>query len=390
MIDLLFTLTHPTRYQHRRNHLTVFSTTETLDFSLQIHLFLSHTPTMAGSENEPANSSSGDEEISSEVSESEPETDKTPESPQLHDPNIKPLTSNLMNDDHSKKPRSKTPTSRYSPPPIKQSTGKRPAAEDEGTDSKRIKKTPTPAPAPAPDADNGGEKKQLFQRLWSEDNEIELIQGMINYVKEKGKDPVADVNDFHEFVKKSLHVDVNDRQMLTKVRRLKKKFKDNVAKVENKGKVRSFSNPHEKKMYEFSKILWGDDSNKSAVMSSSTKKVKVKVNVTPKVNKNHTAVGSGDGNVGIEETPNEVELKVVQPLRSSHGLDHLGSMGLPITDEGIINKGLELASGAKRVEMEEKWKSLKTQELEHFLKKMDVLKEQAEVVLKAIANSGAK
>ncbi|KAI3741079.1 hypothetical protein L1987_58746 [Smallanthus sonchifolius] len=344
---------------------------------------------MAGSENEPTNSSSGEEEVSSEVSESESETDKTPERPQLPDPSIKPLTSNPMNDDHSKKPRSKNPTSRYSPPPIKQSTGKRHAAEGEGTDSKRIK-TAAAAPVPAPDADNGGEKKQLFQRLWSEDNEIELIQGMINYVKEKGKDPVADVNDFHEFVKKSLHVDVNDRQMLTKARRLKKKFKNNVAKVENKGKVRSFSNPHEKKMYELSKNLWGNDDNKNVVMSSSTKKVKVKVNVTPKVNKSHTAVGSGNGNVGIEETPNEVELKVVQPLRSSHGLEHLGSMGLPITDEGIINKGLELASGAKRVEMEQKWKSLKTQELEHFLKKMDVLKEQAEVVLKAIANSGAK
>ncbi|KAD3069327.1 hypothetical protein R6Q59_016616 [Mikania micrantha] len=371
---------------------------------------------MAGSGNEPVISSSGEEEGSSESSESESEPDKASTPPpsfkktqptpnastdqsdsqseqetnktlknsQLSESSIKPLASKPINDDQSKKSRSKNPTSRYSPPPIKQFTGKRPTAEDVGGDLKKIKKNTVV------DADNGGEKKQLFQRLWSEDNEIELIQGMIDYVEERGKDPVADVNDFHEFVKKSLHVDVNDRQMLAKARRLKKKFENNVAKVENKGKVRSFSNPHEKKMYELSKNLWGSDRNKNVVMSSSTKKVKAKVNVTPKINKSHKSVDSGSRSAGFEVTANEVEPKVVQHVRSSHGLDHLGSMGLPITEEVIVNKGLELLLGPKKVEMEERWKNLKVQELEHFLKKADFLKEQAELVLNAIAHSGAR
>ncbi|KAD3069347.1 hypothetical protein E3N88_37227 [Mikania micrantha] len=373
---------------------------------------------MAGSGNESVISSSGEEEGSSESSESESEpepdkasapppsfkktqptpnasadqsdsqseqeTNKTFKNSQLSESSLKPLASKPINDDQSKKSRSKNPTSRYSPPPIKQLTGKRPTAEDDGGDLKKIKKNTVV------DADNGGEKKQLFQRLWSEDNEIELIQGMIDYVEERGKDPVADVNDFHEFVKKSLHVDVNDRQMLAKARRLKKKFENNVAKVENKGKVRSFSNPHEKKMYELSKNLWGNDRNKNVVMSSSTKKVKAKVNVTPKINKSHKSVDSGNRSAGFEVTANEVEPKVVQHVRSSHGLDHLGSMGLPITEEVIVNKGLELLLGPKKVEMEEKWKNLKVQELEHFLKKADILKEQAELVLNAISHSGAR
>lgn len=241
----------------------------------------------------------------------------------------------------------------------------------------------------APDAENnGGEKKQLFQRLWSENDEIQLIQGMISYVEEKGKDPVADVNDFHEFVKKSLHVDVNNRQMTTKVRRLKKKFANNVAKVENKGKVRSFSNPHEKQMYELSKSLWGSDSNNNAVMSSRIKKV----NVTSKTNKNRKitkAVGSGNGNGGLEVTPIEVEPKVVQAVPSGHGVDHLGLLGMPLTEELIMNKGLELLSGPKKVEMQQKWKNLKVLELEHFLEKVELLKEQAKVVLNAIEKSGA-
>ncbi|KAJ0575188.1 putative transcription factor GeBP family [Helianthus annuus] len=358
---------------------TNFSTTQTLNSPQTTSITpLSLSPTMAGSENEPTNSSSGEEEeeVSSQGSESESETQHTLEkNPQLPDPNIN-------------NPRSKNPIS-----PLTHPTGKRPVPEAETeTESSDLKRVKTMT---SPDANNGGEKKQLFQRLWSEDNEIELIQGMISYVDEKGKDPVADVNDFHEFVKKSLHVDVNDRQMLAKARRLKKKFENNVARVVKNGKVRSFSNPHEKRMYELSKNLWGDESNKKAVMSSCSKKVKVKVNAMPKTTNKSckplgsgSGSGSGNGDVGIEVGPNEVEVKVVQPLRSVGGFEPLDD--IPITDEAIMNKGLELVAGPKKAEMEEKWKSLKVLELEHFMKKMDVLKEQAAVVLNAIANSVAK
>ncbi|XP_076884133.1 putative transcription factor At2g01370 [Bidens hawaiensis] len=206
----------------------------------------------------------------------------------------------------------------------------------------------------APDADTYEQKKQqqqqqLFQRLWSEDNEIELIQGMINYVNQKAKDPLADVTDFHQFVKGSLHVDVNDRQVLSKARRLKNKFENNAAKVESRGKARSFSNPHESKMYELSKKLWGNDNN----------------NDNNNDDNNNNNIGNKSNVVSANVTPR--------------------TMGWLIRDEEIIKKGWELVSPAKKGELEAKWKNLKVQELEHFLKKVDVLKEQAEVVLDAIS-----
>ncbi|XP_076941312.1 GLABROUS1 enhancer-binding protein-like [Bidens hawaiensis] len=330
---------------------------------------------MAGSESEihPANSSSGDEaEPSSDGS--EPDSDPPPPPPpppsvQLPDP----IT----------KPRSKTPN---------QPTNKRPTttSDIETFDpTKRVKTHPDAAAVAVVNNNinnnNNGEKKLLFQRLWSEENEVELIQGMIDYVKAKGKDPAADVNDFHEFVKQSLHVDVNDRQMLAKARRLKKKFENNVARVETKGKVRSFSNPHEKKMYELSKHLWGRDGGggnniRNVGLTSCSKKVKVKVNVTPKTPKTGGSVkivGPVNGNDGDSKSV-QVQAKVVQS-------DCLGSLGMPFTDEAIMSKGLELVSGAKKVEMEAKWKDLKMLELQHFMKKVDVLKEQAEIVFNALA-----
>nr|GEW96543.1 protein kinase-like domain, beta-lactamase/transpeptidase-like protein [Tanacetum cinerariifolium] len=82
----------------------------------------------------------------------------------------------------------------------------------------------------------------------------------------------------------------------------------------------------------------------------------------------------------------EVEPKMVQPVRSWRGPEQLGSMGLMVTDEGIMSKGLELLTGAKKAEMEKKWKVLKVQELEHFVRKIELLKEQAEVVLDAVTS----
>ncbi|XP_076959413.1 GLABROUS1 enhancer-binding protein-like [Bidens hawaiensis] len=328
---------------------------------------------MAGSESEiqPANSTSGDEaEHSSDGSESDPPPPPPPPSDQ---PDPTPT-----------KPRSKTPI---------QSTNKRPTPTsdiDSFDPTKRVKTHPDSVVINnINNNNNNGEKKLLFQRLWSEENEVELIQGMIDYVKAKGKDPAADVNDFHEFVKQSLHVDVNDRQMLAKARRLKKKFENNVARVETKGKVRSFSNPHEKKMYELSKHLWGSDGGSSnnniwnVGLSSCSKKVKVKVNVTPKSRK---LVVPENGNDGVMKS---VQVQQTQ-AKAVDGLGVLGSLGLPFTDEAIMRKGLELVSGAKKLEMEEKWKDLKMQELQHFMKKVDVLKEQAEIVFNAIAKSVAK
>ncbi|KAL4562444.1 hypothetical protein LXL04_034649 [Taraxacum kok-saghyz] len=356
---------------------------------------------MAQSELEMTNSSSDDEEVSTEGSgsesesesesdvtppalpssrktqptaqssseESESDADSPPKSPEKANPTIKPLASKPMDDEPSKKPRPQNPISRNPSPPAKPANGKRKAAEvdDEGNKSKIVKKEVGAVSAPGPE--NAGEKKTLFQRLWSEEDEIVLIKGMINYVDTKGKDPMADVNAFHEFVKSSLNVDVNNAQMTAKVKRLKAKFVNNVAKIEQHGKVRSLSNPHESKMYELSEALWGRKNNKNAAIVSCTTK---KANPKPPANQKQKA-NSNSGEVNV-----------------NGGLES-GKSGIriPITDEDIMTRGLELLSGPKKVELEEKWNDLNVQELKHFLKKLELMKEQGEAVLNAMKKSGA-
>ncbi|XP_052208059.1 probable transcription factor At1g11510 [Diospyros lotus] len=96
-------------------------------------------------------------------------------------------------------------------------------------------------------------KKVLFERLWSEDDEIDLLNGMIEYNKKTG---LEELNDFFDFIKNSLHVNVRKAQLSDKIRRLKKKYKNNARKAEA-GKLPMFWKAHEKKSYELSKKLWG-------------------------------------------------------------------------------------------------------------------------------------
>uniref|UniRef100_A0A9I9EEW8 Glabrous enhancer-binding protein-like DBD domain-containing protein n=1 Tax=Cucumis melo TaxID=3656 RepID=A0A9I9EEW8_CUCME len=50
---------------------------------------------------------------------------------------------------------------------------------------------------------------------------------MIDHSAKKGSDPSLDMNAFHDFIKKSLHVDVTKAQLMYKIRRLKKKSRNN-------------------------------------------------------------------------------------------------------------------------------------------------------------------
>jgi len=95
-------------------------------------------------------------------------------------------------------------------------------------------------------------KRVMFQRLWSEDDEIGLLNGMIEYNKKTG---LEELNDFFDFIKNSLHVNVSKAQLSDKIRRLKKKYQNNARKDEA-GKFPIFWKAHEKKSYELSKKLW--------------------------------------------------------------------------------------------------------------------------------------
>ncbi|OIT37832.1 PREDICTED: GLABROUS1 enhancer-binding protein-like [Nicotiana attenuata] len=348
----------------------------------------------------PEDSSSSAEESGSESeSESEPE-------PLTQKPNpvtVKPLASKPMDDPKKSapKPRSKPnatakPTS---PPPAKSSAGagaKRPVAVDdaETKESKRSKKTPkkeieTPVNQKTPSEDV---KRQLFQRLWSEDDEIVILKGMIDYRSKKKSDPVADLSAFHEFIKKSLHVDVSKTQLQDKIRRLKKKYENNAGKEKKGKKERTFSKPHEQKTYELSKKIWGKEKtdNKGEKVEEVDRVVE---NGT--TSKKEQSKSEGQDNVVLEDAMKQNEEQGAEVVKREKNVEVAAqNLSSVLCERSVaeLEKWLEENSGLisieKRNEMKEKLTSLKLAEFDLCFRRVDLITEQGKLVREAMGASG--
>ncbi|XP_022732903.1 probable transcription factor At1g11510 [Durio zibethinus] len=293
-------------------------------------------------------------------------------------PNVKPIATKPMEETSNiKKTRSKPLAS-----PVKASSTKRPIeSEQEAKEAKRPKKKVeeegTATTVVVEEVKKTGEdtKKQLFQRLFSEDDEIAVLKGMLDYSAQNESDPIADMNVFYDFVKKSIHTDVTKAQLMDKIRRLKKKFENNAGKGK-KGEDRTFSKPHEQKAFKLSKMIWGEDGISGKVESSARSNGKAKAN-----SKALTAVkvelpSSPEKNVERGE-PMEVDKKSSKNLGSLFD-KRFGVAGL---EEELLKHGLDMVGGEKKATLEEKWRKLQIAELELFVQRTELVKEHAKLML---------
>ncbi|XP_019175000.1 PREDICTED: probable transcription factor At1g11510 [Ipomoea nil] len=356
---------------------------------------------------------------SSEESDSESDGDSD------SNPNVKPIASKPMDDPKApsaaatptKKPRSKPAAPRPTSPTKSAAGTKRPAADGEAKESKKSKKKPSgevessgvkksmtedSKKKPTVEVENSAKKsltedskKQLFQRLWSEEDEIAVLKGMIAYAEEKNADPVTDLNAFHDFIRESLHIDVTRTQLQDKIRRLKKKYENN-ARKEKKGKERTFSKIHEQNAYDLSKNIWGSlkAQNGSVVKAAETSKAsnasarkdRIKNAVIP-VKASTVAAAEVVDHVLDEEKEANANMDVDTNVEGSKSLNLSGGslFGKSLNELAEwIDKNKVGLSEEKLIEMEGKWKALKVAELELFLKKAALIQEQGRLVLDAL------
>ncbi|GMH07062.1 hypothetical protein Nepgr_008902 [Nepenthes gracilis] len=305
---------------------------------------------------------------SSSESDSIFDSDSDSPPPRRPEPNVKPVASKSMDDGSSKrkKPRSKANLKPVVASLPASSAAKRPAEPDgetAGKDAKKAKKEKygeaTEEVAKKKVAEDP--KKQLFQRVWSEDDEIAVLKGMIEYTAKKGRDPAADADDFREFIKRSLHVDLDKRQIMNKVRRLKKKYENNVKKN------RSLSG-HERDAFDLSKTIWGTKRNSNAVV----------------INQDDNNAKPG---INLKASGEDIDVKMAVPLnfpREIYFGKDIAGMGL---DENIVKEGLKLLDSNKRAELDEKWRTLKLAEVELYLKRVDLVREQTRLILDAMKSA---
>ncbi|EXC19617.1 hypothetical protein L484_019363 [Morus notabilis] len=355
----------------------------------------------------PAVSSSEEEETSSEEEETseDAQVQATPK-PTVISPNTKKTDDDSESDDESssesepadltvqplpskpmeeKGARSK---SSVAATPEKKSVAKRPReSETTAKDSKkRVKKKSDPeVPPPEADGDGGGasdeeqeeskkpggdDSKKLFQRLGSEEDEIVILKGLIDYAAKRGGDPAAtDMYGFHYFIKKSLHVEVTKAQLSNKVRRLKKKYSNNAAR-----KKYNPTKPHEQNVFELSKKIWGGGGSRAGASSPKS---------------NGAAKSNGKATLDLPAAPkdgsrkSEIGGKSSVSVRSSEMIRY-GMKSLP---EEVVKKGLDLLPESKKAELDAMWKKLHIDELELFVEKNQLMNEQVKLVLEKLKSS---
>ncbi|KAJ9136285.1 hypothetical protein P3X46_033377 [Hevea brasiliensis] len=300
------------------------------------------------------------------------------------DASVKPIASKLMEETPLKttKPRSK-------PSASTQVAGKSTAAVKRGSetdgdpkDSKRAKKKNSESDGAVEKPEDM--KKQLFQRLWSEDDEIAVLKGIIDFSEKKGVDPAKDMSSFYDFIKKSLHFDVSLNQLKDKVSRLKKKFENHVSKGKM-GEDKTFSKAHDQKSFDLSKKIWGSEATirggVDLVVKSNGKAKKSGSN--NQRGKSVTAM-KAELDADVEKETEKVDKMEVE-MDSHSVLKHIvrfdKSVSVAGMEEYVVKRGLDMLEGAKKAEMEEKWRKLHVGELELFLKRNELIREQAKLML---------
>ncbi|XP_019419992.1 PREDICTED: probable transcription factor At3g04930 isoform X2 [Lupinus angustifolius] len=101
------------------------------------------------------------------------------------------------------------------------------------------------------------DSRKLFQRLWTDEDEIELLQGFLDYTSHRGSSHHNDTALFYDQIKSKFQIDFNKNQLVEKIRRLKKKYRNVLNKI-NSGKEFSFKSPHDQATFEISRKIWSN------------------------------------------------------------------------------------------------------------------------------------
>ncbi|KAL1201185.1 GLABROUS1 enhancer-binding protein-like [Cardamine amara subsp. amara] len=257
------------------------------------------------------------------------------------------------------------------------SNAKRPLKEaDDGEAKKKLKTSTTEVRKIS-----GDEAKKMFQRLFSEADEIALLQGVLDFTSTKG-DPSEESDAFCIYVKKLIDFNATKVQIQTKLQRLKKKFTNTVKKSLKKGKNEDeikFAKDLDQKSFDLSRKIWGNNgvlaSKSRKKLGGTSKEMKLVPHSTPKKQ---------------EETkmPERTEIKVVntrpsiaREIASFFNLENASVCGL---DESTIVAAWEkVGDGAKKKEMEEKWNKLKAMQVELCIQRTALVAETAKMIFKA-------
>ncbi|KAJ1691627.1 hypothetical protein LUZ63_015782 [Rhynchospora breviuscula] len=103
------------------------------------------------------------------------------------------------------------------------------------------------------------ESRRLFQRLWTDEEEIRILRGFLDFTSRRGTTFAShqyDTSPFYEEIKKQFTFDFSKNQLIEKLRRLKKKYRICALRMQTAGKDFSFKSAHEQNIYDVARHIW--------------------------------------------------------------------------------------------------------------------------------------
>ncbi|RLN39887.1 hypothetical protein C2845_PM01G16200 [Panicum miliaceum] len=126
--------------------------------------------------------------------------------------------------------------------------------------------SPAAAPASASAAPPAaGERRPLFQRLWTDEDEIVILRAFAEFTAQRGTSFAShqyDTTPFYEDMRRRLHTGFTKNQLVEKIRRLKRKYRNCVERLRVAGAGFTFRSPHEQAIFEIARTIWRPDSDK--------------------------------------------------------------------------------------------------------------------------------
>ncbi|XP_015931664.1 probable transcription factor At1g61730 [Arachis duranensis] len=237
--------------------------------------------------------------------------------------------------------------------------------------------------------------KSLFQRVFSEEDEIGILKGLSEFIAKTGKEPYKCADEFYDFMKGSnlIRANVSCMQLKEKIRRLKKKF-ENILLKEKNGKGTTLK-PHELEALQLGKNVWGHDGRGGeAVLNETAKKDTVNNEKAAKKALVPHSKGKAEAKSKLNSEPldsNEgrrMSEFSVTSLALTSMLRYDGTFGKPF-GEDYIRKGIELLGVSKREDIEARWRKFKDAENKLYVEIAEFYAEQAKLIYQANSSSSS-
>ncbi|GAU50941.1 hypothetical protein TSUD_411370 [Trifolium subterraneum] len=334
---------------------------------------------------QPASKTAPSAKSGSKKDEEEEDDDEETDSDSDHEPPPKLKSINSKSIDRTLKSK---PEPKSTATPARSGTKR--SAEDDTKQSKKKKTTVTSDNAKEKEKEKeednkkpGDDSKKLFQRVFNEDDEVAILQGLVEFTAKPGNDPVKYPTAFYQHVKDSIHFPVTLEQLKDKVRRLKGKFETKMKNCKS-GKPPTFSKPIEEKMFEYGKKIWG---GKIGEENGKTDEKPSKKGAAKKSPTTKKLVMEPDLLVVSNETRKE------NP-GSSYILNEMDRFdkslsGVFGSSMDLMKSGLELLEESKRVELETRWKELRFAELKLVAMRAELAVDQGRLILDEFKSSSS-